>query len=157
MDCYIRTLVVIFMLGVAGCGASMHPIEPVKTKYIEFKCEQGVNAGKALRIDVIYVTYVQELREVSRLGPKEWFKTEKREQWKFKESIVLNGGENLTVKLDPLVLKRTVLLVVFADFANELDPANQQVIVDFAGREKEVIWVERTRLQPKNEALRYVK
>ena len=145
------------MLIAAGCGTTLQPIEPVETQYIEFKCEPKINGGKPLSIDIIYITYVQELREVSRLGPKQWFENQKRDEWKFKESVVLKGGDHAVVTLDPLILERTVLLVIFADYKSVLDPAYQQVVVDFAGKESEVILVQKSRLQAENRSLRYVK
>ena len=140
-----------------GCGTTLKPIEPIGTRYIEFQCEPRINGGKNLAIDIIYITYVEELREVSRLGPKQWFETEKREQWKFKESVVLKGGDQAVVKLDPLILERTVLLVIYANYKSALDPANQQVVIDFAGKDTEIISVQKSRLQPKNPSLKYVK
>lgn len=142
---------------VAGCGVKMHPIEPIFTEAIEFDCDPVINGGKPLPIDIIYITYVQELREVTRLGPIEWFKTEKRKQWKFKESVMLKGNDQAVVRLDPLVMERTVLLVIYANYTNAIDPANQQVVVDYASGREEIIKVKKTRLQANNESLRYVK
>lgn len=140
-----------------GCGTTLRPVEPVGTRYIEFQCEHKINGGKPLAIDIIYITYVQELREVTRLGPREWFEAEKRKEWKFKESVMLKGGDQAVVQLDPLILERTILLVIFANYKSVFDPAYQQVVVDFAGKETEIISVQKSRLQPKNASLRYVK
>ena len=140
-----------------GCGTTLRPVEPVGTRYIEFQCERKINGGKPLAIDIIYITYVQELREVTRLGPREWFEAEKRKEWKFKESVMLKGGDQAVVQLDPLILERTILLVIFANYKSVFDPAYQQVVVDFAGKETEIISVQKSRLQPKNVSLRYVK
>lgn len=157
VDCFTKTFCLFLVLGCIGCGASMNPIEPLKTRHIEFQCEEMINNRQNLSIDVIYITYVHELREVTRLGPKEWFDGQHRADWKFKESIVVQGGDNLTLKLDPIVLKRTVLLVIYADYQNVLQPADLQVIVDFAGKKREIIEVKNTGLQAKNKSLRYVK
>ena len=157
MVCFIKGLFFCFAVLSTGCGTTLHPIEPIETRYIEFRCDGVINASKPLPIDIIYITYVQELREVSRLGPRDWFETEQREQWKFKESVMLKGGDQAVVKLDPLVLERTVLLVIFANYRGVFDPAHQQVVVDFAGKETEIIDVKKSRLQPRNKSLRYVK
>ena len=157
MVCFTRAVVTIGLLSVLGCGTTLRPIEPVETQKVQFICDPVINSGKNLEIDIIYITYVQELREVMRLGPKQWFETEKRAQWKFKESVTLQGGDNAVVTLDPVVLKRTVLLVVFANYSGVLDPANQQVVIDYAGQESELIRVEKSRILPQNESLRYVK
>ena len=154
---FIRLVLLCNTFLILGCGTTLQPIEPIETRYIEFRCDSIINGGKSLAIDIIYITYVQELREVTRLGPKEWFETENREQWKFKESVMLKGGDQAVVKLDPLILERTVLLVIFANYKSVFDPAYQQVVVDFAGKETEIIEVQKSRLQPKNVSLRYVK
>lgn len=154
---FTRLLLVCVVFLSLGCGVTLRPIEPVETRYIEFQCDPIINDGKPLAIDIIYITYVQELREVTRLGPRQWFETENREQWKFKESITLKGGDRAVVKLDPVILDRTVLLVIFANYKSVFDPAYQQVVVDFAGNDTETIEVQKSRLQPVNKSLRYVK
>jgi hypothetical protein len=155
--CSIKLWVSAAALLTLGCGTTLQPIEPIETRYITFQCDGAINGGKNLPVDIIYITYVEELREVSRIGPKDWFTAKKRDQWKFKESVVLRGGDEAVVKLDPLILDRTVLLVIFADYSSVLDPAAEQVVIDFAGKESETIAVEKARLQPKNVSLRYVK
>ncbi len=155
--CFIRLSICATAVSVISCGATIQPIEPIATGYIKFDCDSVINSGKNLRIDIIYITYVGELRELTRLGPVEWFQSDQRKQWKFKESVTLKGGDQAVVKLDPLILERTVLLVIFADFAGKNDPAGQQVIVDFAGKETETIEVQKSRLQPQNVSLRYIK
>lgn len=160
MGSYTKALVLIGVLFVTGCGgsqATMRPFEPIKTRHVQFQCEGNVNNGKPLAIDIIYITYASELREVTRLGPKGWFEAETRAQWKFKESVVVKGGDNMVVKLDPTVLNRTVMLVVYADFKNVLDPSGQQVIIDYAGKAKEIVDVRRISIQARSKALRYVK
>jgi hypothetical protein len=156
-DSYIKIIPIIVAVFYLGCTDSIYPFQPIATKHIEFQTENIINNGQDLAIDIIYITYVQELREVSRLGPKLWFDAEQRSQWKFKESAVLKGGDHVLVKLDPLILKRTVLLVIFANYVNQKDPGKEQVIVDYAGQEKEVIQVKKSNLEPENKSLRYVK
>jgi hypothetical protein len=155
--CSISALIVGVALLGTGCGTTLRPIEPIDTQYIELRCDSVINAGKPLAIDIIYITYVQELREVTRIGPTDWFKAKTRDEWKFKESVMLKGGDEAVVKLDPLILERTVLLVIYANYKNVLSPANKQVIIDYAGQSSEVIDVEKSRLQPVNKSLRYVK
>jgi hypothetical protein len=155
--CFISLSVSLAAFFTLSCGTTLQPIEPVETRYITFQCDSVINGGKNLSVDIIYITYVQELQEVTRLGPGEWFRAEKREQWKFKESVVLKGGDEAVVKLDPLILERTVLLVIFADYSGGRNPGDQQVVIDFAGKESEIIEVQKSRLQPRNVSLRYVK
>lgn len=155
-SCIARLLLVVAFLVMAGCGATMRPIEPIKTRAIEFQSDGRINNGKSLDIDVIYITYVQELRDITRVGPNQWFEGKQRGQWKFKESTKIKGGQQVVVKLDPLILKRTVLLVVFANYQNTTNPSDKQVIVDYAGRDGEIIWVNESNLEPKNKSLQYL-
>ena len=157
--CYTSAIAIsiALVLGSAGCGGAIPPFEPVQTRAIGFQADSVINNDQALEIDIIYITYVGELREVTRLGPTAWFKAEKRSQWKFKESFIIKGGQKAMVELDPLILKRTVLLVVYANYANTPDPTDKQVIVDYAGQNKEIIFVKQSNLEPKRRSLRYVK
>ena len=151
---------VLLALMIVGCGGNqkkMEPIQPVLTNTIEFKCDDKINAGTGLEIDIIYVTYVHELREISQIGSFDWFLENRRAEWKFKETVTVNGGEDFSVQLDPLILKRTVLLVIYANFQNVMEPAQRQVIIDYAGQKHEVIAVSNKGLSPLNKALEYVK
>lgn len=141
----------------AGSQESLRPLEPLTTKVVEFRADPQINNGQPLSVDVIYITYAQELREVTRLGPNGWFAASKRGSWKLKESVLVEGGRTVEVTLDPLILERAVMLVIYADFKNTSDPADKQVIVDFAGRKKEVVEVTQKALEPANPSLRYVK
>ena len=152
-----RAFIIAGALSLLSCGAAIRPMEPLTTAFLELQVDDHINNGQSLTIDVIYITYVQELREVTRLGPDEWFRGGHRSQWKFKESVKVNGGEQQIVALDPLVLDRTVMLVIYANYENILNPAAKQVIIDFAGLEREVIEVQSTGLHPKNKSLQYVK
>lgn len=155
--CFTSLFCCLAMLVISGCGATLSPFKPIETRHIELRADNIINNGQDLEVDVIYITYVQELREVSRIGPELWFEKERRDQWKFKESVVMKGGDRVLVKLDPLILKRTVLLVVFANFVNEMDPGKQQVIVDYAGKERELIRVKKSSLFAENKSLQYIK
>jgi hypothetical protein len=140
-----------------ACGcAGVKPITPVDTNKIVLTAAQEINNGKALPVDVVYITYVQELRQVVRYGPEEWFEGKKRELWNQKESISIQGGKTVVVPLDPRILERTVLLVIIADFENTVDPAKQQVIIDYAGQQEETILVKESSLMPENKSLRYI-
>lgn len=157
MACCIRALPIALLLLCIGCGGAIRPFEPVKTQAIGFQADGVINNDEALEIDIIYITYVQELREVTQVGPSSWFNAQKRAQWKFKESFTIKGGQNIMVKLDPLILKRTVLLVIYANYKNTSDPSHKQTIIDFAGKNREIIYVKQSHLEPKRQSLRYVK
>ncbi len=143
-----------------ACGAgsqNLRPLLPLPTRVVEFQAAPGLNNGNPLSVDIIYITYAQQLREVTRLGPKGWFQAPKRGSWKLKESVLVEAGKNVVVKLDPLILERTVMLVIYADYKNSMNPADTQVIVDFAGKKKEIVKVTEKALEPVNPSLRYVK
>lgn len=146
-----------FASACAGSQESLRPLEPLTTKVVEFRAEPQINNGQPLSVDVIYITYAQELREVTRIGPNGWFTASKRGSWKLKESVLVEGRQTVEVTLDPSILERTVMLVIYADYKNTNEPADKQVIVDFAGRKKEVVKVTPKALEPGNPSLRYVK
>lgn len=153
-----RTIAAIAMSLLAfafGC-ASMTPITPVPTQKVVFTAAKEINNGKALPIDVVYITYVQELRQVVRYGAEQWFEGKQREQWNQKESVSIQGGSTVTVELDPRILERTVLLVIIADFENTKDPSKQQAIIDYAGQQNETILVKESSLMPENKSLRFI-
>jgi hypothetical protein len=139
----------------AGCAAN-RPFEPIATRQIEFRCDQEINGGLILPVDVIYISYVDELREVARYGPDEWFASERRGFFKQKTSLSLKGAQTLLLDLDRDLLTRTRLIVVYVDYAGISDPAAQQVVIDYAGLEKEVIFVKEDRLIPENKQLTYI-
>ncbi|MBN2717192.1 MAG: hypothetical protein JXX14_15170 [Deltaproteobacteria bacterium] len=135
----------------------MKPIPALKTASLKFRTEKNINSGKKLPIDIIYITYVQELREVTRYGPELWFEGNKREEWKQKESISIEGGQTKVVELNPRIMERTVLLVIIADYEGQKDPRAQQIIVDYAGKETEIILVREASISAENKSLQYVK
>jgi predicted component of type VI protein secretion system len=151
---YIITVLITILT--VGC-ATMQPIPSLKTASLEFRTEKSINNGKKLPIDIIYISYVQELREVTRFGPELWFEGNKREEWKQKESISIEGGQTKIVELNPRIMERTVLIVVMADYEGQKDPRAQQVIIDYAGRNSELILVREDSIMAENKSLQYVK
>ena len=139
-----------------GC-ATMQPIPSLKTASLKFRTERTINNGKKLPIDIIYITYVQELREVTRYGPELWFEGNKREEWKQKESISIEGGQTKIVELNPRIMERTVLIVILADYEGQKDPRAQQIIVDYAGKDSELILVREDSIMAENKSLQYVR
>lgn len=151
-------LLVLLLIGIVNIGcATMQPIPGVATSTLKFRTEGEINGGKKLPIDIVYITYVQELREVTRYGPELWFEGNKRDEWKQKESISIEGGQTKVVELNPRIMNRTVLLVIIADYENQNDPREQQVIVDYAGKENEVIMVRHDSIIAENKSLQYIK
>lgn len=150
--------IILIFVGMMGSGcATMQPIPSVKTASLKFLTEKEINNGKKLPIDIIYITYVEELREVTRYGPDLWFETDKRNEWKLKESISIEGGQTKIVELNPRIMERTVLLVIMANYEGQKDPRAQQIIVDYAGKENELILVRHDSIVADNKSLQYVK
>jgi hypothetical protein len=139
-----------------GC-ATFKPLDLIPTREIEFRAATQINGGNLLPIDVIYIAYYEELREVTRYGPDQWFDSPRRQGWAAKETLSLQGGDVITIELDRKLLARAKMVVVFADFESVTDPAAQQVVIDYAGQKRETVLVEESRLAPSNEALKYMK
>ena len=143
-------------LFLAATGCASHYTLPghVQTRTIEFRADKKINSDQLLPIDIIYITYLHRLREVTSIGPENWFDSAARQEWAHKESIGVNGGKTVTVELDERLLKETTVLVVFAGFKDVIDPAPQQVIIDQHGKQDEVIRVHARSLEPLNPALK---
>ncbi len=129
----------------SGCASShIHEYEDigtVKTKNITFQCDQHINQGMLLPVDVIYVTRYHMPREITSIGPDKWFNSYERDNWVERQSLSLKGGETKELKLNKLWLKNTKFLLVFADFKDVNGPYSQQLIIDQTARKKEKILV----------------
>ena len=142
-------------LSLSGC-ATLKSLDLVPTKEIEFRADAEINDGNVLPVDVIYVAYFEELREITQYGPDEWFDSPRREQWTARETLSIEGGDVIEVTLDEKLLARAKIIVVYADFTNVTDPSAQQVVIDYAGQTRETVRVEESRRVPTNAALRYM-
>ena len=116
-------------------------IGKVKTKNITFKCDQHINQGMLLPVDVIYVTRYHMPREITSIGPDKWFNSYERDNLVERQSLSLKGGETRELKLNKLWLKNTKFLLVFTDFKDVNGPYSQQLIIDQTTRKKEKILV----------------
>ena len=129
----------------SSCASShIHEYEDigtVKTKNITFKCDQHINQGMLLPVDVIYVTRYHMPREITSIGPDKWFNSYERDNWVERQSLSLKGGETRELKLNKLWLKNTKFLLVFTDFKDVNGPYSQQLIIDQTASKKETILV----------------
>jgi hypothetical protein len=116
-------------------------IGKVKTKSIAFKCDQHINQGLLLPVDIIYLTTYRMPREITSIGPDKWFNSSERDNWVERQSLSLKGGETKKLKLNKLWLKNTKLLFVIADFKGVNEPYSQQLVIDRSARKKEKILV----------------
>lgn len=92
-----------------------------------------------LPVDVIYITGNDNLKEVTQIGPDAWFDSKEREDWTFKQTLMLKGGQEIILKLSKP--PETQFIVIFASFYEVMDPKVQQVILTPNAAEEEVIWV----------------
>jgi len=135
-------LIMLFFLG--GCGSSSKnsaQIEArewknIRVKTIEFICDQHINQGMLLPVDIIYITKYHMPREVIAIGPNKWFESLKRENWETKQTLSLKGGEAQTLDLNRLWLKDTKLLIIFANFKNVEGSLSQQIVLDDTAKTK---------------------
>jgi hypothetical protein len=104
-----------------------------------FKCDSYINEKMGLPVDVIYITTDVDLKEVTKIGPNAWFDSQKREQWPFKQTLMLRSGEEILLKLSKP--PETKFIVIFASFYQVKDQQVQQVILDPNSAEQEVVWV----------------
>ncbi len=132
----------------SGCGKSKDlvaneekEVGKIRAKSIIFQCDEHINQGMLLPVDVIYITRYHRPREVISIGPNNWFNSFEREKWETKQTLSLKGGETKTLKLNKLWLKETKLLVIFADFKDVKESQSQQIIIEKSGKHKEKILV----------------
>lgn len=140
------------LLAASGCGGVS--IEPVETRTIIFKADSEINYQQLLPIDIIYVTYLHELRDLTSLGPNRWFNSDKRQNWAAKKSVSIVGGQRLVVELNSRLASRSPFIVVFATFKGVSDPAPQQVVLDSQAKQVEYISVHSHSLEAENVYLR---
>ncbi len=149
----IVSLLFLLSLALAGCGGQV-VIQPVRTQTLYFQADPKINYGQILPVDIIYVSFLHELRDIVAIGPKAWFDSDKRQNWPARQSLGIVGGQNLKVELNPALVSRSPFIVVFATFKGVTDPAPQQVVLDSQAGEVEVIQVRPHSLEPLNPALR---
>jgi CDP-glycerol glycerophosphotransferase (TagB/SpsB family) len=97
-----------------------------------------------LPVDVIYVTADDNLKEVTKIGPIDWFDSKERESWPHKQTLNLRSGIEVRLKLNKP--PDTKYVVIFAPFFKGEDQEAQQIILppdpEESKKEKEeVVWV----------------
>ena len=144
---FLQYILAIFILGfLFSCSLIMpkSPQPPLNnTKTILFKCDSDINQGMLLPVDVIYVTADDNLKEVTKIGPNDWFDSKERESWPHKQTLNLKSGIEIRLKLNKP--PETKYVVIFAPFFKAEDQEAQQVILppdEKSKKEKEeVVWV----------------
>ncbi len=113
----------------------------VPTRSIAFVCDRQINQGQLLPVDVIYIQRHQLPSEVISLGPDHWFDHIQRERWEEKQTLSLKGGDEKRLELNPLWLRHTRFLVVYADFKDVDAPYSQQLILDETAHKRPTVQV----------------
>lgn len=137
----------------AGCGGGV-VLKPVRTQTLYFQADPKINYGQILPIDVIYVTFLHQLRDITAIGPNAWFDSDMRAQWAGRQSLGIVGGQKIKLDLNPVLVARSPFIAVFATFKGVDNPAPQQVILDSQASESEIILVHPHALEPMNPVLR---
>ena len=137
-----RTIACAFVMCsvIFSCACSGTPL--LKTKTIRFRCDSQFNEGLRLPVDIVFVPEGESVDTITKTSPDDWFDSEQRDQWQFKQSLSLleNGQRNdVEIKLKKPV--RTIGLVVMADY-REIKNAEQQIVVlDTGAKENEDVFV----------------
>ena len=143
----------VFLLMSNGCGGGS-AFQPVVTQTLVFKPDKQINDNQLLPVDIIYVTYLHQLRELTAIGPGAWFDSDKRASWLPKESVGVVGGTIKKVELNRLLTSRSPYVVIFANYKDVTNPSDQQVILDYEAYEEEFIYVHPHALEPANPDLK---
>lgn len=151
---FIASLLLAALALSAGCGGGGVTIKPVRTQILYFQADPKINYGQILPVDIVYVTYLHDLREIIAIGPSAWFDSDKRQMWAGKQSLGIVGGQKVKLDLNPVLVSRSPFIAVFATFKGVSNPAAQQVVLDSQASESEVIMVRPHALDPLNPALK---
>lgn len=149
---FTASLLLLAALFTASCGGLS--IQPVATRTLMFEADKHINYDQLLPVDIIYVSYLHDLKNLVAIGPKQWFNSPQRKNWPAKQSIGILGGQNKTIDLNPLLAGRSPFILIFCTFKGVSDPAAQQVVLDSRATDIEIIKVRAHSLEPLNKLLR---
>lgn len=129
------------LAAMAAACQSTPPIPTLKTRTVLLRCDSTYNQGYLLPIDLVFVPEGEDLAGVTEVGPDDWFDSDKRAQWPFRQSVSLLPGERRTITVDLRRPARPVALVIFADYIDLQSPKGQMVVLDTGAAETENIFV----------------
>ena len=138
------TILFCWLLLAAGCASTDNTeadFGRVPTRTITFSCDRQINQGQLLPVDIIYVARYHLPGAVISIGPDHWFDHIERERWEQRQTLSLSGESEKTVTLNPLWLKETQFLIVYADFKDVSAPYPQQIVLDETADKKVRIMV----------------
>ncbi len=94
-----------------------------------FHCEDNINQGLLLPVDIISVSKGEE-KSILQIGPDAWFESEYRETLPDTKLIklALNNGAIQEVKID-VSRKNDEIVIIFADYRDVIEQDAQQIII----------------------------
>lgn len=125
---------------VAACQ-STPPIPTLKTRTVMLRCDREYNEGYLLPVDLVFIPNGDDMNAITEIGPDDWFDSDKRGQWAFRQSVSLLPGERQTVVVDLQRPAQPVAMVIFADYINLNSPKGQMVVFDTGAAETENVFV----------------
>jgi predicted component of type VI protein secretion system len=125
---------------VAACQ-STPPIPTLKTRTLMLHCDREYNDGYLLPVDLVFIPNGEDMNTITEIGPDDWFDSDKRDQWAFRQSVSLLPGERRTVAVDLRRPAQPVAMVIFANFINLGSPKGQMVVFDTGAAETENVFV----------------
>ena len=128
------------LLAAISCACGSTPV--LKTTTVKFRCDSQFNSGLRLPVDLVFIPEGERVDTITKVAPDEWFDSDQREQWQFKQSLSLvENGERNDVEIKLTKPARTIGLVIMADFL-EIKEAKQQIIIlDTGAKENEDVFV----------------
>ena len=152
----IASLMGLVLILAVGCGGKKIPGSDgnaLGVREIVFKADPYINQGQVLPVDIIYISYLERLREITTMGAEAWFNSSKRNAWPAKQSLLIKGGQTVTIATDPRLRETSAYLLIMAEYMDVISPHKQQVVMDSEANSREVIIVRPQSLEPENQEL----
>lgn len=135
------SIVLIFTIAlIAGCQKAPS-IALVDTTTLIIRCDSEFNDDMRLPIELVYVPIEESIGPITEVGADEWFDSDKRDQWAYKQSLSLVPGEKkkFIVPLDRP--SQTVAVIIIADYKDIKDAKGQVVVLNSDAKIQENIFV----------------
>jgi hypothetical protein len=150
---FIASVAVALLLIGSGCGhrsSLSGDWDELNTREIIFQADPYINEGQVVPIDVIYVSYLERLREITVMGAETWFNSSKRSTWKAKQSLLVKSGQVQVLQTNPRLRETSAYILILAEFKDVISPSAQQIIIDSQANRREIILVKPQSLEAVN-------
>ncbi len=118
------------------------PQEPVlKTKKLILRADSAFNDGYRLPVDLVFIREGEAPDTVTGIGPDDWFDSDDRDKWAFKQSLSLIHGERKTVVIHLKRPSNAVAMVIVADYKPLKDAKGQVVVLAADAAEVENVFI----------------